>query len=299
MSCLAEQAKLLVAEAEERNLDDNKWERWHTCGLCKQEYHGVVFCALGWACWKTYVGRPEGDPVRGLAMNLLGNGLSMAGYHADALSVKEALLSLMRRVGATEDAMLVTQGNLANTYGELGYMEKALSMERDVYSGRLKLHGQEHPLTFLAANNYVSSLVDLQRFEEARSLMRRTMPVVRRVLGESNDSTLKTRWIYAQTLYRDAGAALDDVFEAVTTLEEAERISRRVFGGAHPLTEGIEGELRDARAALRHYLIRGRRHVLLWSRAPHRVRVGGARTRFTQRRCAHDELLRGPRFWCR
>jgi len=159
---------------------------------------------------------------------------------------------LVERLRVTpEERILVVQGNLAKTYGELGYMEKALSMERDVYSGRLKLHGEEHPQTLLAANNYVSSLVDLQRFEEARSLMRRTMPVVRRVLGESNDSTLKTRWIYAQTLYRDAGAALDDVFEAVTTLEEAERISRRVFGGAHPLTEGIEGELRDARAALR------------------------------------------------
>jgi len=39
--------------------------------------------------------------------------------------------------------------------------------------------------------------------------------------------------------------------EAVTTLEDAGRIARRVFGGAHPLTVDIEGELRDARAALR------------------------------------------------
>ena len=27
--------------------------------LCEQEYHGVVRCALGWACWKTYLGRSE------------------------------------------------------------------------------------------------------------------------------------------------------------------------------------------------------------------------------------------------
>ena len=37
----------------------------------------------------------------------------------------------------------------------------------------------------------------------------------------------------------------------MTTLEEIERTARRVFGGAHPLTVDIEGELRDARAALR------------------------------------------------
>jgi len=50
---------------------------------------------------------------------------------------------------------------------------------------------------------------------------------------------------------RGTGAALDDLREAVTTLEEAERIARRVLGGAHPLTGWIESELRDARAALR------------------------------------------------
>ena len=62
VSCLAEQAKILVAEAEENNLDDaQRWSRWHSCGLCEQDYHGVVRCALGWACWKTYVGRPDMD----------------------------------------------------------------------------------------------------------------------------------------------------------------------------------------------------------------------------------------------
>ena len=55
----------------------------------------------------------------------------------------------------------------------------------------------------------------------------------------------------AEALYRDDDAALDDVREAVTTLEDAERIARRVLGGAHPTTERIEDELREARAALR------------------------------------------------
>ena len=47
------------------------------------------------------------------------------------------------------------------------------------------------------------------------------------------------------------GATLDDIHEAVTTLEDAERIGRRVLGGAHPLTEAIGAYLQDARAALR------------------------------------------------
>ena len=51
-------------------------------------------------------------------------------------------------------------------------------------------------------------------------------------------------------LYKDPGATLDDLREAVTTLEEMERTARRVLGGAHPMTAGIELHLRDARAAL-------------------------------------------------
>ena len=37
--------------------------------------HGVVKCALGWACWKTYLRRPEADQTRGSAMTLLAIGL--------------------------------------------------------------------------------------------------------------------------------------------------------------------------------------------------------------------------------
>ena len=46
------------------------------------------------------------------------------------------------------------------------------------------------------------------------------------------------------------GATLDDLREAVTTLEETERTARRVLGGAHPTTAGIGEVLQEARAAL-------------------------------------------------
>jgi hypothetical protein len=59
------------------------------------------------------------------------------------------------------------------------------------------------------------------------------------------------RTIYAAALFDDTGATLDDLREAVTTLEDAERIARRVLGGAHPATTAIEQSLRNARAALR------------------------------------------------
>ena len=54
----------------------------------------------------------------------------------------------------------------------------------------------------------------------------------------------------AQSLYKEADATLDDLREAVTTLEEIERNAWRLLGGAHPLRLAIEDDLKDARADL-------------------------------------------------
>ena len=159
-------------------------------------------------------------------------------------------MSMSRRVGAPETAILAVQCNLANTYQNLGRFEEALRLKRDVYSGYLKLHGEEHERTFTVANNYANCLLELQRFEEAKTLLREVIPVARRVLGEGCDATLKMSWYYAAALSNDGDATRDDLREAVTTLEETERTARRVFGGAHPLTVGIGEALRAVRATL-------------------------------------------------
>ncbi|CAH0372027.1 unnamed protein product [Pelagomonas calceolata] len=251
VSCLAEQAKILNDEAEENNLAlKGRWDRWHTCSLCEQDYHGVVFCALSWACWKTYLGRPETDWPRGAAMMLLGIGLGDAGRFEEALSVQEAELAMRRRAGASAGRILDVQANLAVSYHNLGRLEEASSMQRDVYSGQLKLNGEENRGTLMAANNYAISLTHLKRYAEAKSLLHKMIPVARRVLDESSEITLKMRWKYAEALCRDTAATLDDVREAVTTLEDTERTARRVFGASHPTTTGHEESLRDARAAL-------------------------------------------------
>ena len=91
---------------------------------------------------------------------------------------------------------------------------------------------------------------NLRRFEEAKSLLRKTIPVARRILGDGDSLTLKMRWVYAQSLYRDDDATLDDLREAVSTLEDTERTARRVLGGAHPDVVRIEKSLREAREAV-------------------------------------------------
>ena len=184
------------------------------------------------------------------AMTVLGNSLSDANRHDDALCVKEARLSMLRRLGAPEGDMLIVQGNLASTYAKLGRLDEALSMRRDVYSGRTKLNGEEHETTLLAASNWANCLNELKRYQEAKSLLRKQIPVARRVLGESDNVTLRVRWYYARAICNEPGATLDAVREVVTTFEDIERIARRVLGGENPLTSSIAEDLQDARAAL-------------------------------------------------
>ena len=77
------------------------------------------------------------------------------------------------------------------------------------------------------------------------------MGVLEDVLGSAGDGSASgLRSIYARALCEDANATLDDLREAVTTLEDAERTARRVFGDAHPLVRRIGDDLRVSRGML-------------------------------------------------
>ena len=102
-----------------------------------------------------------------------------------------------------------------------------------------------------AANNYATSLLDLQRHAEAKPLLRKIVPVTRRALGESHELTFKMRCLCAVALFADPAATLDDLREGVTALEDTARTARRVLGISHPLLQMMEGKLLIAQAMLR------------------------------------------------
>ena len=183
-------------------------------------------------------------------MTVLGEGLSQARQHEDALSVREAELSMGKRLGTSEEDMLLVQSNLAMTYGSLGRFGESLMMEHDVYFAYLKLNGEEHDDTLKAASNYAVSLRQSSRYKEVKALMCKTMPLARRVLGDLHQTTLMMRSSYAEALSED-NSTLDDLRGVVATLEDTVRIARRVLGSPHPLTVQIEGQLQDSGAALR------------------------------------------------
>ena len=150
------------------------------------------------------------------------------------------------------------QSNVAQTYIKLGKLNDACRLLRCVYSGHLKASGEEDRRTLVAASNYATSLRDLGRFEDAKSMIedaksviRKTMPVAQRVLGNDDEVTLRMRVNYAQMVCKDANATLENLNEAVDTLEEIEPTVRRVFGISHPFTAMVEQTLQWSRATLR------------------------------------------------
>ena len=115
----------------------------------------------------------------------------------------------------------------------------------------MKLYGEESFETLREANNYAALLKELKQFTLATSVLRKSIRVARRVLGENHSLTLTSRSLIAQTIFHNPGATLDDIREAINTLEEMEPISRRALGIAHPIAVNIQGELQQARALLR------------------------------------------------
>jgi hypothetical protein len=262
VSCLAEQAKILYDEGEENNLGPKvlteRLKRWSTCSLCEQKYHGVVACALGWACWKMYVGRQETDEARRNAMGMLANGLSAASYNECALEVYEANLATLGRLGllASQHAA-ITKTNMCTVYSKLGRDEEALALEQTIYSDTLASRGNIHDARtlILALNlsasmlNVAASKLEVNRYREAQSFMSDIIPISRRVLGPEGDTTLKLRGLHAKALFEAAGSRAD-VCQAVTELEEIGRTARRRYGVSHPQTGLIQRTLDRAKAKL-------------------------------------------------
>ena len=58
------------------------------------------------------------------------------------------------------------------------------------------------------------------------------------------------RWLYAEALYKDPGATLNDLQESMEMLEDTTQTMRRVFGSAHPEVVRVEKDLHSARVVL-------------------------------------------------
>ncbi len=114
VSCLADQAKILFADAREPSLThvfNSRWDKYHKCTLCNQPYRGPVLCALGWGCWKMYASHAASVDLLASsnteklaevpeAMGTLVLCLSDAGHRDEATMVRKAIGKVIERVEA-------------------------------------------------------------------------------------------------------------------------------------------------------------------------------------------------------
>ena len=253
VSCLVEQVKILMDEAEENNLGakalNERWKRWDKCGLCGQHYQGVVQCALAWACWKTYVGRPETDVNRCSATCLLGQALIAKGDVQTALAAFEAHLDMQRRLRPSQDVLHV-ETEIADCYSALGRHKEAIDLRRAVYDKSLAKDGPTGVMVIVYGIYLAQSLVGDYFFEEAKTFMRDLLPKAVSVLGNQDHDTLILQVLYAEAVYKDAFSSLDEQREVIATLEDCQRIARQVFGASHPRCRDVERTLESARERL-------------------------------------------------
>ena len=94
----------------------------------------------------------------------------------------------------------------------------------------------------MAANNYAMTLLDLERFKEAKRVLRHTIPVARRALGAEHALTLSLREDLSRATL-DGDSSAEEKREALQMLKDTVAVMRRVMGPAHPDTLHAQGEL--------------------------------------------------------
>jgi len=233
VSCLVRQAQVMVQEGlvnEEDNLVP-RLKRWWICRLYKQNYRGAAATALGWACWKTYVGRPEGDHLRNIAMQILAD--SMCDDASGRLAILETILNRLE----SEGEKLYVRGQIATCYTRLERHEECLALRRANYEARSASMSQGGKLQLTI--DYGESLTT-QREPEAVDFSRELVARTKREFGEDSAVTERCLMMYGRALFRATKCTPEDLIEAEAIVTDVAQKYRRRLGPAHPSTQITE-----------------------------------------------------------
>ena len=250
VACLVRQAEASVNYYEEwhQGVGHNKW---HKCFDCGQHFHGIVQLALGWACWKTYLGRPEASFDRCNALGTIGGALRLNACFDDALLVYEAHLAVLQRHYPNEDKfMLAVKNNLASCCSNMGLHDRAVRLQREIHTRGVALYGATEENVLLRSGCLGISLHASGRFVEARTFLREQIPLIRTYFGPDHDHTLKATQTLAASLNDDPASTRESRLEAETILQDVVERRFRVYGHAHPLAQESAGALVKVRANL-------------------------------------------------
>jgi len=253
LSCLVRQAEVAMKEKEELNTGEGLL-KWQKCFDCGQGFHGAVEVALGWACWKMYLGRPETAFLRCQALGILGRSLRLP-RPEEALPVLEANLALTRRYWSHDrEVILTAQSTLANCYASLERDDEALVLLRANYASWVTFRGTANESTIASALNLCVGLNVIGHLDEAVTLLRSTLKEAQRVLGFGNASTLKVVGFLATTIISDrSSSSFEEILEVGALVNEHFDTVRRIFGVGHPLTQQFSTLSGDILAKLKTF----------------------------------------------
>ena len=212
VACLVRQGEVSVKEEEEWGTGEGI-EKWWKCFDCGQKFHGAVKLALGWACWKTYLGRPDTAWIRCTSMQILGGALLDSSLGEEALTVFEANLALVRRYWSHDEAVVLSvQTNIAVCLSGLERDDEALALKRGIYAKEVATLGVSHKNTILDGNNIAGTMLDLQLWDEAKAFIRdQLLPTAQTSLGPDDDLTLLLNQNLAIALRNDPGHTRNDL----------------------------------------------------------------------------------------
>jgi len=188
LSCLVREAQVVSEDQFRQHNRYSIWIKSAECGLCHQRYHGAVACAMGWACWNTYVSRSEENGLRGYALCAVSVGSHELGRAVEALCPATAYRDWCRRFDSAN--IIAADENLANVYAQLGRHDEALAILRRVHAAKVRTLGSEDHSSVLSLLNLSVTLEGPGRYGEVIELLREERPAACRALGENHQLCL-------------------------------------------------------------------------------------------------------------
>ncbi|KAB5569897.1 hypothetical protein GE09DRAFT_1217349 [Coniochaeta sp. 2T2.1] len=85
-------------------------------------------------------------------------------------------------------------GNLAVTLGDMGKLEQAAALEKEVLEKMQRILGHEHPDTISAMNNFAITLGDMGKLDEAAAMFQEVLEKRQRILGDEHPATDQAVW---------------------------------------------------------------------------------------------------------
>jgi len=202
---------------------------------------------MAWACWKTYVSRPEGDAMRGYALNVLSIA-HMAVRAEEALCSATAYRSWCCRFDPGN--VICAEENLAIVYKNLGRYEEAIPIMQQLRAAKLRrLRGSENEDSVNSLLNLAESLGGSGRYEEAIQLLSAERPAACRALGSDHSLCLSLAHILG-TAHLLRGADVGDFLAAGAIYRDVIPRNRKVLGPDHPRTRTTEHTFVQALEAL-------------------------------------------------